>query len=165
MVGIRKRKWLQASLGGFVQQYERKAQRGVEPNDRSYDRKVENEIRRMDPFELDDLLSGDSDDEVQMHGSHPSSARVATVTIVGWPEGMAPLPSSSTYAFGQLRQGLRRAVTLSLPKRREIEREVKAHKLVVIRNVKASEAFGLCVVLRRLGADVEADESETNDVR
>jgi|SRR5579875_1303651 len=165
MVGTHKRRWLQASIGGFVQRYGRKAQRGVEPNDRSFDRKVENEIRHMDPCELNDLLSGDSEDRVQTHSSQLPPAKVATVTIVGWPESMAPLSGSSVYAFGQLRQGLRRAVTLPLPKRREIEREVKAHKLVVIRNVKPSEALGLCVVLRRLGADVEADESDTKDVR
>jgi len=63
MVGHGKRKWLRSNIGDFMRQYKRKAQRGVEPNDRQYDRKVEEEIKRMDPFELDQLINGTDDDD------------------------------------------------------------------------------------------------------
>jgi hypothetical protein len=43
-------------LAVFVRQYGRKAQKGVEPNDRRYDKDVEREVKRMDPITLDRLL-------------------------------------------------------------------------------------------------------------
>ena len=46
-------------LARFVQQYARKAQSGVEPNDRGYDRKIETHVKRMRPEELDRLLRED----------------------------------------------------------------------------------------------------------
>jgi hypothetical protein len=48
-----------AEVCRFVQQYERKAQKGVEPNDRRYDRKVEKKVKRMRPDQLDSLLRND----------------------------------------------------------------------------------------------------------
>ncbi len=36
-----RRKWIRANIGTFLQQYQRKAQLGVEPNDRHYDRDLE----------------------------------------------------------------------------------------------------------------------------
>ncbi len=51
-------------LATFVRQYTRKAQRGVEPNDRRYDRGLESAVKRMPPTELDRLLRGDEDDGV-----------------------------------------------------------------------------------------------------
>jgi len=45
-----------AALQLFVKQYARKAQKGEEPNDRNYDRKLEERIKRMSPEELDALL-------------------------------------------------------------------------------------------------------------
>lgn len=55
------RERLSADLKLFVQQYGRKAQRGVEPNDRRYSRKLEAKMRRMSPEELDELLRDDPD--------------------------------------------------------------------------------------------------------
>jgi hypothetical protein len=52
-----------AVLQLFVKQYARKAQKGVEPNDRRYDRKIEERVRRMSPEQLDALLR-DGEDEV-----------------------------------------------------------------------------------------------------
>jgi hypothetical protein len=46
-----------------MRQYARKKQPGQEPNDRGYDRKLEREIRRMDPAELDELLRGEAPEE------------------------------------------------------------------------------------------------------
>jgi len=60
MPGKKKKEWLKSNIGQFVKEYGRKAQRGVEPNDRQYDRKVEKLIKRMDPQELSDLLSEES---------------------------------------------------------------------------------------------------------
>jgi hypothetical protein len=40
----------------FAKQYARRAQRGVEPNDRNFDREVELRVSRLDPEELDRLL-------------------------------------------------------------------------------------------------------------
>jgi ribosomal protein S18 len=45
-----------AALRRFVQEYGRKAQKGVEPNDRGYDREIEKAVKRMKPDELDRLL-------------------------------------------------------------------------------------------------------------
>jgi hypothetical protein len=59
-----RRKRLAAELGPFMQQYERKKRPGQgEPNDRKYDRKLENAVKRMDPAELDALLRGEIDDD------------------------------------------------------------------------------------------------------
>lgn len=48
-----------AEVQRFVTKYGRKAQKGAEPNDRKYDRKTEQTIRQMDPFELDRLMRED----------------------------------------------------------------------------------------------------------
>ena len=47
------------ALRRFVDQYGRKAQKGIEPNDRAYDRKVEKTVKRMKPEHLDELLRDD----------------------------------------------------------------------------------------------------------
>jgi len=49
-------------MGTFVQQYARKAQKGKEPNDRQYDRGIEEVIRKLKPEELDVLLNGEPDE-------------------------------------------------------------------------------------------------------
>lgn len=55
-----KRRALKAArLRTFLRQYERKAQKGVEPNDRSYDWQFEQSVKRMSPDELDRLLRDD----------------------------------------------------------------------------------------------------------
>lgn len=46
-------------VGLFVQKYARKAQRGIEPNDRSFDRKIEQKIKTMKPEDLSRLLGED----------------------------------------------------------------------------------------------------------
>jgi len=50
-------------LGAFLRLYERKAQKGQEPNDRRYDRSIEQTLSRLKPEDLDALLNGDGDDE------------------------------------------------------------------------------------------------------
>lgn len=53
---------LQAEIGSFMRQYQRKAHAGHDPNDRGYSRKMEAKLKRMRPEELDELLHGDLDD-------------------------------------------------------------------------------------------------------
>lgn len=48
-------------LAVFMRQYARKAQRGVEPNDRQFDRGIESAVKRMPADELDRLLREDDD--------------------------------------------------------------------------------------------------------
>ena len=43
----------------FAKQYSRKAQKGVEPNDRCYERDVERRVKRMPPEALDAVLNDD----------------------------------------------------------------------------------------------------------
>ena len=64
---------LAAQIDTFVQQYRRPKRPGKgEPNDRQYDRQVEEAVKRMDPQELDALLQGDADESGgERHGSRP----------------------------------------------------------------------------------------------
>lgn len=54
------KKKMRAEYGKFVQQYARKNQKnGSDPNDRSYDRKFEEKLKRMKPEEIQALLDED----------------------------------------------------------------------------------------------------------
>ena len=55
---------LAAQLSAFVQQYRRKAQRGVEPNDRNYSREAEETMKRLPPEELSAVLNAEADELV-----------------------------------------------------------------------------------------------------
>jgi len=50
-----------ATLQRFMQEYGRKASSRFDPNDRRYDREVENAVKHMKPDELDRLLRDDED--------------------------------------------------------------------------------------------------------
>lgn len=63
MAGKSRKDRIAGEIGLFMQQYGRKAQRHTEPNDRPYDRKLEEQLKRLPPEELGKLLSGDDDDE------------------------------------------------------------------------------------------------------
>lgn len=43
-------------LSLFIKQYKRKAGKGIDPNDRQYDRKVQKRIKKMKAEEVDKLL-------------------------------------------------------------------------------------------------------------
>ena len=61
-VVAKRRDWLRKQLPAFLCEYGRTSRRrGADPNDRHYDRELEQQVKRMDPQELDDLLR--SDDE------------------------------------------------------------------------------------------------------
>ncbi len=53
----------EADLGLFLKQYGRKAQPAVEPNDRSYSRRLEKNLKRMPPEDLDRLMRGEETQE------------------------------------------------------------------------------------------------------
>jgi hypothetical protein len=56
-----KRALAAGALRRFVDQYGRKAQKGVEPNDRHYDEKVARSVKRMKPVQLDELMRDDEE--------------------------------------------------------------------------------------------------------
>ena len=55
----KRRDRLRAQLPAFLRTYGRKKRHGLDPNDRDYDRKLEEEIKRMNPRDLDELLRDD----------------------------------------------------------------------------------------------------------
>ncbi len=59
---------LEGRVGTFMRQYGRKKHPGHDPNDRGYDRSVEQQVKRMDPRELGELLHGEGGER----GSHDS---------------------------------------------------------------------------------------------
>jgi hypothetical protein len=59
MSSPRSKSKLAEQLSRFVQQYARRAQKGWEPNDRKYDRKIEAKLNQLSPEELSELLSGE----------------------------------------------------------------------------------------------------------
>jgi len=52
-------KKLEGEIGSFVKQYKRKAHAGYDPNDRRYDREIEEKIKHMTAEELSALMSGE----------------------------------------------------------------------------------------------------------
>jgi hypothetical protein len=68
-----KRRELERQIGAFLRQYKRKAQRGREPNDRGYDRAIEEYIRRLRPEELDALLNGEDGEQPARLDSPPEA--------------------------------------------------------------------------------------------
>jgi len=61
LAAAEKRALKTAQVQRFIQQYGRGANPGFDPNDRSYDRELEQKIKRMAPDELDRLLREDED--------------------------------------------------------------------------------------------------------
>jgi len=55
------KKKIKSSIGSFLKQYRRKSDKHIDPNDRSYDRKLEQIIKKMDPEELSKLMNDDED--------------------------------------------------------------------------------------------------------
>ena len=64
MQGLSKngRKQLARDLGQFLRLYQKRAQKGAEPNDRRYDPAVEQIVQRLKPEDLEVLLNGEEDD-------------------------------------------------------------------------------------------------------
>ncbi|MEU8070654.1 MULTISPECIES: hypothetical protein [unclassified Micromonospora] len=63
MSGRRER--MRRELGGFLKEYGRssRSRNGMNPNDRHYSRKLETQIKRMRPEDLDRLMRDDDEDQ------------------------------------------------------------------------------------------------------
>lgn len=57
----KKKKKTMVEIGEFLRRYGRKKQKNWDPNDRTYDRRMEERIKHMDPEELDRLMRGESE--------------------------------------------------------------------------------------------------------
>jgi hypothetical protein len=57
------RKRVQDEIGGFLRQYRRRAHRGMDPNDRLYDRHLEKVVKRMPPEDLQRAIDRELDDD------------------------------------------------------------------------------------------------------
>ena len=53
---------LQGDIGVFLKQYERKAYPNSDPNDRHYDREIENKVKNMSPNELSEMMYDQGDE-------------------------------------------------------------------------------------------------------
>ncbi len=56
-----KKKRLANATATFLRQIGRRAQKGDEPNDRAYDRKLDDKLKRMRPEDVDALFRGEAD--------------------------------------------------------------------------------------------------------
>ncbi len=54
----RRKRYLESQIGTFIRKYSRKKIPGL-ANDRQYDRKFEEQVKRMNPWELNELLYGE----------------------------------------------------------------------------------------------------------
>lgn len=55
---------LAAETAVYLRQIGRKAQKGKEPNDRGFDRKLDEKLKRMRPADVDALMRGDDEDDL-----------------------------------------------------------------------------------------------------
>ena len=85
---------------------------------------------------------------------------MATVSITSWRTDGTTWSGWAPYARAELTRRLRSSVNLSPAARRELERQVKAHELAVIRNVDLSYAESLRHILEALGANVAVDPAQ-----
>ncbi len=60
-----RRQRLANQVAAFMRGYRRKTKNANDPNDRHYDRKIEQAVKRMDPGELDSLLREDGADDTE----------------------------------------------------------------------------------------------------
>ncbi|MEU1359753.1 hypothetical protein ABZ356_07915 [Micromonospora zamorensis] len=60
-----RREHIRRELGGFLKQYGRssRSRNGMDPNDRKYSRKLETQIKRLRPEDLDCLMRDDEGDD------------------------------------------------------------------------------------------------------
>lgn len=62
MKALEKKQRLAAATARYLRQIGRQAQKGQEPNDRGFDRKLDEKLKRMRPEDVDALFR-DGDDE------------------------------------------------------------------------------------------------------
>jgi len=56
-----KRRLASDAAARYLREVGRKRQKGIEPNDRSHDRKFEQKLKRLPPEDVDALFRGDED--------------------------------------------------------------------------------------------------------
>lgn len=56
-----KKQRLADAAAHYLREVGRKARKGVDPNDRGHDRKLEQKLKRMSPEEVDALFRGEAD--------------------------------------------------------------------------------------------------------
>ncbi len=81
---------LEARIGVFLGEYGRPSRRrnGGDPNDRGYDRELEQQIKRMDPVELDRLIRGEDDDDAKAScGPAPRTLCLPDPSWLAWNDG------------------------------------------------------------------------------
>ena len=61
MKASEKKQRLANATATYLRQIGRKAQKGAEPNDRAYDRKLDHKLKRMRPEDVDSLFRGEDD--------------------------------------------------------------------------------------------------------
>ncbi|WP_226700440.1 hypothetical protein [Qipengyuania gaetbuli] len=61
MKASEKKQRLANATATYLRQIGRKAQKGAEPNDRAYDRKLDDKLKRMRPEDVDALFRGEDD--------------------------------------------------------------------------------------------------------
>jgi hypothetical protein len=64
LISKRTRQYVEGQIGEFLRLYRKRSQKGCEPNDRRYDRGIEEYLNRLSPEELDVLLNGDEDERL-----------------------------------------------------------------------------------------------------
>jgi hypothetical protein len=62
MKALEKKRRLIATTARYLRQIGRKAQKGEEPNDRRFDRKLDEKLKRMRPEDVDALFRGGDDE-------------------------------------------------------------------------------------------------------
>lgn len=62
MKALEKRQRLAAATARYLRQIGRKAQKGIEPNDRRFDHKLDEKLKRMRPEDVDTLFRGGHDE-------------------------------------------------------------------------------------------------------
>ena len=63
-MATKNKKFIAKEMGTFLRQYGRKAQKGRDPNDRSYDTNIEWMLKRLKPEEVDLLINGEEDERL-----------------------------------------------------------------------------------------------------
>lgn len=82
---------------------------------------------------------------------------MATVSIVSWRDDGTAWSGWVRHARSELTRRLRRSVNLSPAARRDLERQVKARELAVVRGVDLAQVESVRHILEALGANVAVD--------
>jgi hypothetical protein len=71
---------IKREFGSFIRQYKRKSHKSFDPNDRGYDRKVEDKIKRMNPEDLYKIMNDSGHNEKEEYWPFDDPENVAVFT-------------------------------------------------------------------------------------